>query len=111
MAVARYVLSPVSGAKSRAGLRAAWGSVSVCVFMKRRNKSFVAAAAAAGTQGEDVCVIAMITWEGVSLCILGTMDEMIQPKGEGAAAWKTAPPDGHELKIHQQNTFFLSLAT
>lgn len=55
-----------------------------------------------GIQWEDVSLIAMITWKargcccwgfGVSLCILGMMDEMIQPKRRGQLSrGKLRPP-------------------
>lgn len=89
----RYVLSPL-WAKNPPGLHAAWDSV--CVFMQRGEKSFVAP----GIQREDVSLIAMITWKGrgfcrgfgVSLCILGMMDEMIQPKGKGQLSLRKLRP-------------------
>lgn len=58
-------------------------------------------------QVEGESPIARIIWKdrgcfGVSLCILGTMDEMIQPR-EDSRFRKTAPLGGQDAKLHQQN--------
>lgn len=104
MTATRYVLSPM-WAKTRAGLRTAWDSV--CIFMWRRKSSSVAA----GVQEEEMSLIAMITWKawgcrgvGVSLCILGMMDEMIQPKGEGCGLEGNCAPEWWKIRQHQQTT-------
>lgn len=67
---------------------------------------------AARLQDEDVSLIAMITWEarrccccccwgfGVSLCILGMMGEMIQPKRAGCGRVGNCAP----LRPRHENT-------
>lgn len=62
-------------------------------------------------QVEGEWIIVTIIWKdrgccrrrafGVSLCILGTMDEMIQPREESRFR-ETAPPSGQDATLHQQ---------
>lgn len=116
MAITRWVLCPLR-AENPAGPLAACESV--CVFPRSGGRNPLVAAL---IQRGDVPLLAMITWKargccrgfGVSLCILGMMDEMIQPKARGqlssgklrhsvAQRWKYTRCQKHAWHIQGKN--------